>query len=158
MKTFAAAAGWAAAIVYATAAWAAPPPEGAPGGSTGMCKDGTFSSSAERKGACRGHKGVKEWYAQEAAGSSKGETGKTAAAPATAMPTTPTETPHAAAAKTMAAPAAGGNAGQVWANDETKTYHCSGDRWYGKTKHGEYMTESNAKAKGFHASHGKACS
>ena len=41
-------------------------PSGAPGGSMGMCKDGTYSSSAEKKGACRGHKGAKDWYSDEA--------------------------------------------------------------------------------------------
>lgn len=155
MRTFAAAAGWTAAIVCATAAWAAPPPAGAPGGTTGMCKDGTFSSSAERKGACRGHKGVKEWYAQETPASSKGEAAKATAPVAAPTTQAPMQTPRATPA-TAAVPA--GNTGQVWANDETKTYHCNSDRWYGKTKHGEYMTESNAKTKGFHAAHGKACS
>jgi hypothetical protein len=32
-----------------------------------------------------------------------------------------------------------------------------GDRYYGKTKHGEYLSEADAKAKGMRASHGKAC-
>ena len=53
---------------------------------------------------------------------------------------------------------AGGGAGKVWVNTESKAYHCSGSKWYGKTKHGEYMTESAAKAAGFHAAQGKACS
>ena len=32
-----------------------------------------------------------------------------------------------------------------------------GDRWYGRTKSGGYMTEAEAKAKGLHGPHGKAC-
>ena len=146
-------------------------PADAPAGSTGLCKDGTYYSGAERKGACRGHKGVKEWYADAASGKNekaktdtKAPAPKEAAAPATA-PATAAAGPAAAApaktkgavAKPAAAPAPGGGPGMVWANDTTKVYHCAGDRWYGKTKHGEYLSEADAKAKGFKPDRGKAC-
>lgn len=58
----------------------------------------------------------------------------------------------------MGAPAPGGGAGKVWVNSESKTYHCPGTKWYGTTKHGEYMTEAQAKSQGYHADHGKVCS
>ena len=64
-----------------------------------------------------------------------------------------------AAAKT-AAPAmvaAGGGDGKVWVNTKSEAYHCEGSKYYGKTKVGEYMSEADAKAKGNHADHGKAC-
>ena len=53
--------------------------------------------------------------------------------------------------------AAGGGAGKVWVNAKSNVYHCSGAKWYGTTKTGEYMTEAEAKTKGAHADHGKAC-
>lgn len=53
--------------------------------------------------------------------------------------------------------AAGGGDGKVWVNAASKTYHCPGTKYYGKTKAGEYMSEADAKAKGNHANHQKAC-
>lgn len=43
-------------------------------------------------------------------------------------------------------------AGMVWVNTSTKVYHYEGDRWYGRTKEGKYMTERDAIAAGFRAS------
>lgn len=93
---------------------------------TATCKDGTAFSGANKKGACSGHKGVKEWT-----------------------------TPSAPSAAAMEAP--GGGAGKVWVNSKSKTYHCQGTEWYGKTKEGSYMTEAEAKAAGNRADHGKDC-
>jgi hypothetical protein len=136
-------------------------PAAAPSGSTGLCKDGSYTSNETKKGACAGHKGVKDWFAVAAAAPAPA---KTTAAPASApaAATVPAKTAPAATktatAAPSAAPAAGGGPGQVWVNSSSKVYHCSGTKYYGKTKQGEYMTEAAAKAAGNHADHGKACS
>ena len=101
------------------AVFAATPPA-APNGTMGMCNDGTYSASAEKKGACRGHKGVKEWYEGTAAAPSPA-TNTAPAAPAAPMTTT-----RKTSATSVGVPTArqvGGGAGQVWANDSTKVYH-----------------------------------
>ena len=128
----------------------------APAGSTGACKDGTYTTAASKRGACSGHGGVKDWYgtAAPAAAAPAAPAAKSAAAPA--APVAPAA--KSASAPAAAAPAAGGGPGQVWVNTASKVYHCQGDRYYGKTKQGEYMTESAAKAAGAHPDHGKACS
>lgn len=143
----------AAGLLAAATGFAQTAPAGAPAGSTGLCKDGTYYSGATRQGACRGHKGVETWY-----GAAK------PAAPAGAAPAAAPAAPAAPATGKKPAPftpaataAPGGGPGQVWVNTSTKVYHCPGDKWYGKTKAGSYMSEADAKTKGFHGPRGKAC-
>jgi hypothetical protein len=120
---------------------AAPAASPAAASVTAVCKDGTPFSGAKLKGACRGHGGVDKKAAIAGANPAA------AAAPAAAT----------AKVAASAQPASGGGEGKVWVNSSTKVYHCEGDRWYGKTKKGEYMSAADAKAKGFHADHGKEC-
>ena len=157
------------------AAQAAPP-----AGSTGMCKDGTYSTAASKQGACRGHQGVKEWYTATAPASTAPATAaKTAPAAASTAPAAAASTAPAAAASTAPAAAAssggtsgkmspsqkaaarpqaaGGGPGLVWVNTSSNVYHCYGTDFYGKTKEGSYMSEADAKAKGAHGDHGKSC-
>ena len=47
-------------------------------------------------------------------------------------------------------PAPGGGPGMVWVNSESKAYHDQNSPYYGKTKHGKYVTEEAAKAEGDH--------
>ena len=46
---------------------------------------------------------------------------------------------------------------RVWVNTNSGTYHCPGTRWYGRTKVGEYMTQKQARAKGYDPAANRAC-
>ena len=105
---------------------------------TATGKDGTTFTGSTRKGACSGHGGVQSF----------------ALDPATTAATAPAKKTPAPAHQT----AIGGGPGQVWVNTASHVYHCQGDRYYGKTKAGTYMTEAAAKSEGDRPDHGKACS
>jgi Protein of unknown function (DUF3761) len=154
-----------------TPAAAAKPTGAAPAGATGLCKDGTYSTSASKSGACRGHQGIQTWFAEpaEKATTAKQTAPAPAATPAPApkpaqssapMVQTPAPASQAAPTRQSAsnnAPAPGGGTGLVWVNTESNVYHCPGTQFYGKTKTGSYMSEADAKSKGARPDHGKPC-
>jgi hypothetical protein len=118
-----------------------------------VCKDGTPFDGASKQGACSGHGGIDKKATKAAEDSTPKAASAVAAKPAATAATT-TSKP---AAPTASA-AVGGGDGKVWVNDNTKVFHCQGDKFYGKTKKGEYMTLADANAKGYHADKGsKAC-
>ncbi len=71
-------------------------------------------------------------------------------APVPQTPTTPMSGNSGAYSGTPAATQApGGGSGMVWVNTDSKIYHKQGDRWYGRTKDGKYMSESDAQKAGY---------
>lgn len=155
-----------ASLALASALFALPSlaqaPAGAPANATGQCKDGTYWTGTSRSGACRGHKGIQTWYA----GASHNPTTPDKPSPAeTSTAAAPNVTTSTAASKPKRTPpqpqanaAPGGGPDKVWVNAETKVYHCYGDRYYGKTKQGKYMSEADAKAMGAKGARGQSCS
>jgi hypothetical protein len=46
---------------------------------------------------------------------------------------------------------------RVWVNLRSALYHCPGSKWYGIGKRGAWMTEADARAKGYRAAYKRAC-
>jgi len=83
--------------------------------------------------------------AKPAAAASPAASAAPASAGNTAAPKTTAKDGGAASSQEIAAAKA---SGKVWVNTESGVYH-KGGRWYGKTKAGKFMTESEAKAAGY---------
>ena len=74
-------------------------------------------------------------------------------APPAAKPKTPSASKNSDGAKSSTTEArVPPEKGMVWVNTSSKVYHKEGDRWYGKTKEGKFMTEADAIKEGYHAS------
>src|SRR5438093_9355007 len=58
---------------------------------------------------------------------------------------------------TSEAAQAGNPDARVWVNTQSGVYDCPGTRWYGNTKHGEYMTQKQARENGNRPAYGKPC-
>src|SRR5262249_29121813 len=72
-----------------------------------------------------------------------------AAAPAAAAPPATPTAPTPKAASTPSAAQQPPVKGMVWVNLDTKVFHREGDRYYGNTKNGKFMTEADAVKAGY---------
>ena len=142
-------------------------PAGAPAGATAQCRDGTWSSQVRRDAACADHNGVRTWY-----GASDSPTNTPAPAmmpPQTFPKSTPQTMPNAQTPTTgtqmgsrptlpggMSRPSGGGS-GRVWVDRSSRTYVCDGERGYGTSSGGSYMSEADAAAQGNRAANGASC-
>jgi hypothetical protein len=111
-----------------------------PQGTSVHCKDGSVSKSVGR-GACSHHGGVDK--------TAIAPTPRTERPTATDRATEPTSDNRAASDR--------GGSTKVWVNTKSGVYHCPGTRWYGATKSGQYMTESEARAAGDRPAYGRTC-
>jgi DNA uptake protein ComE-like DNA-binding protein len=87
------------------------------------------------------------------AGTGTATTGKTATTPTTSTPPTSTSSSSSTTKSATTAPAAGAQQppqkGMVWVNLNTKVFHREGDKYYGNTKNGKWMTEQDAIKAGY---------
>ncbi|HEX4585560.1 MAG TPA: hypothetical protein VH183_12080 [Burkholderiaceae bacterium] len=130
-------------------------PAGAPAGSTGVCKDGSYDTGAAKDGACKGHKGVRQWWGSKDPKAAKDAGKQTKSVTKQARSTKSQQ----AAARPVMPPktiVANGGPGKVRTNTESKVYHCEGVKSYGKVRVGDCTTQADATAKGSGASRGKA--
>ena len=88
--------------------------------------------------------------AKAAASSEKPAASKSTEAASSAKSSAPASSSKSSEASTPRQPPPA--KGMVWVNTATKVYHYEGDKWYGNTKEGKYMTEDDAIKAGYRAS------
>src|SRR4051794_25457741 len=85
-----------------------------------------------------------------------------AAPPGTASPqdkapeAAPATSNDASVSKVMMTDNPAAAARMVWVIASAKIYHCPADLWFGRTAEGQYMSEDDARARGFRPDKGKA--
>lgn len=136
---------WFASVGLLLAVPAYSQPSHAPAGTTAQCRDGSFSQSAQKRGACSRHKGVQVWYGHTPQTSSKAQPLKPASA--TGVHTSPSAYAASSASRDT----------MVWVNLKTGVFHCQGSRWYGKTNKGQSMPQAQALAQKHKPASNKWC-
>jgi len=117
------------------------------------CRDGT-TSKASGRGACSHHGGVAK-RAEPTTPTTRGNSGDIVL-PATPATRASAQAHERASDNSRVSEQAGST--KVWVNTKSRVYHCPGTRWYGATKNGEYMTESQARAADDRPAYGRSCS
>jgi len=79
------------------------------------------------------------------------ETPASKAAEPAGAPSAPTPPAKTSASASSGASQATPGAGMVWVNLDSGVYHYPSSRYYGKTKNGRYMSETDAMSAGYHA-------
>ena len=80
--------------------------------------------------------------------------GQACSAGAEAPARAPTARPALGSVNALAPPVA---PSRVWVNTKSGVYHCPGSRYYGNTKSGRYMSQSEARDAGYRPAYGAAC-
>jgi hypothetical protein len=114
----------------------------------GTTKAGTFMAEAEARAA--GHHPTHGESCSPMAPSATGAPDSVGASGtvAKARPLAATVTPATEPAYSV----------KVWVNMRSAVYHCNGTRYYGNTKSGRYMSESEARTAGNRPAYGRVCS
>ena len=105
------------------------------------------SSSSAGSGSSESERERSSSSASNTSGTSKPESTTRQSEPAAAQESSSEKSTTAAETTAQTPP----EKGMVWVNLRTKVFHREGDRWYGKTKHGKFMSEADAVKEGYRA-------